>query len=264
MTLNHTPVRLSSSDNDIGSQRNGLARFSLVPSGHGTPERRRPMAAYSAISEFPKGRKYLISLSFRGKSSVRQVGGSDGTSSRPQSGRRSSTSRLAPRPGSHLVAHGRAPWKLTAPWTHRTRPPRLGKRCAFSTSCHSVPTKNPKRPENIVGKPGSRLFHGSTTRVLHRNAGMASKAVAEKYAVSRAWVDRLKQRRREKGEIAPRQQTRWRTPMLQAQLSRLAGLIREQPDLVGGVEQALRRRPVSRRGGPSPSSGSISKKRSRG
>ena len=32
-----------------------------------------------AISEFPKGRKYLISLSFRGKSSVRpvQVGGSD-------------------------------------------------------------------------------------------------------------------------------------------------------------------------------------------
>ena len=59
---------------------------------------------------------------------------------------------------------------------------------------------------------------------------MASKLVAEKYAVSRAWVDRLKPRRRETGEIAPRRQTRWRTPRLPAQLPRLAILIREQPD----------------------------------
>ena len=58
------------------------------------------------------------------------------------------------------------------------------------------------------------------------DAGMASKLVAEKYAVSRAWVDRLKQRRRETGEIAPRHQTRWRTPLLHAQLPRLAILIR--------------------------------------
>ena len=69
------------------------------------------------------------------------------------------------------------------------------------------------------------------TRVLKASdAGMASKLVAEKYAVSRAWVDRLKQRRRETGEIAPRRQTRWRTPLLHAQLPRLAILIREQPD----------------------------------
>ena len=35
------------------------------------------------------------------------------------------------------------------------------------------------------------------TRVLKdSDAGMASELVAEKYAVSRAWVDRLKQRRR--------------------------------------------------------------------
>ena len=59
---------------------------------------------------------------------------------------------------------------------------------------------------------------------------MASKLVAEKYAVSRAWVDRLKPRRRETGEIAPRRQTRWRTPRLPAQVPRLAILIREQPD----------------------------------
>ena len=53
------------------------------------------------------------------------------------------------------------------------------------------------------------------------DAGMASKLVAETYAVSRAWVDRLKQRRRETGEIAP---------LLHAQLPRLAILIREHPD----------------------------------
>ena len=60
------------------------------------------------------------------------------------------------------------------------------------------------------------------TRVLKdSDAGMASKLVAETYAVSRAWVDRLKQRRRETGEIAP---------LLHAQLPRLAILIREHPD----------------------------------
>jgi transposase len=69
------------------------------------------------------------------------------------------------------------------------------------------------------------------TRVLRdSDAGMGSKAVAAKYAVSRAWVDRLKQRRRETGEVAPRRQTRWRTPILAAQLPQLVALIREQPD----------------------------------
>lgn len=69
------------------------------------------------------------------------------------------------------------------------------------------------------------------TRVLRdSDAGMASKDVAAKYAVSRAWVDRLKQRRRETGEVTPRRQTRWRTPLLAAQLPQLVALIREQPD----------------------------------
>jgi transposase len=48
------------------------------------------------------------------------------------------------------------------------------------------------------------------TRVRHDSeAGMRSKEVAAKYSVSRAWVDRLKQRRRETGEIAPRKQTKF-------------------------------------------------------
>jgi len=69
------------------------------------------------------------------------------------------------------------------------------------------------------------------TRVLRdSDAGMGSKAVAEKYAVSRAWVDRLKQRRRETGEVSPRKQTRWRTPILTPDLPRLAQLVAAQPD----------------------------------
>ena len=57
----------------------------------------------------------------------------------------------------------------------------------------------------------------------------------------RAWVDRLKQRRRETGEVAPRKQTRWRTPVLHAQLTELAALIREQPDrTLAELQEALR------------------------
>ena len=106
-----------------------------------------------AISEFPKGRKYLISLSFRGKASVRpaQVGGFDVNIVIHGS--------TAVRGRGDLVAYRWALWKLTVPWTHRTRPPHLGKRCAFSTSFHrAFPiksfTKNPERPQNSVGKPG--------------------------------------------------------------------------------------------------------------
>ena len=55
-------------------------------------------------------------------------------------------------------------------------------------------------------------------RVLRdADAGLPSDELAEKYSVSRAWVDRLKQRRRETGEVAPRKQTRWRPRILHAQ-----------------------------------------------
>ena len=69
------------------------------------------------------------------------------------------------------------------------------------------------------------------TRVLRDvDAGMRTDAAAKKYCVSVAWVYRLAQRRRETGQIAPRQQTRWRAPILECQTDRLRSLIAEQPD----------------------------------
>lgn len=70
------------------------------------------------------------------------------------------------------------------------------------------------------------------TRVLRdSDAGMPSSDVAAKYSVSRAWVDRVKQRRRETGEIAPRTQTKFRGRALDThQEYRLVALITAQPD----------------------------------
>ena len=69
-------------------------------------------------------------------------------------------------------------------------------------------------------------------RVLRdSDAGMPSNEVATKYSVSRSWVDRVKQRRRETGEIAPRKQTQFRRRTLDGhQEYRLVALITAQPD----------------------------------
>lgn len=61
--------------------------------------------------------------------------------------------------------------------------------------------------------------------------GMATAAVASKYSVSAAWVRRLKQRRRETGEVQPRQGRHGPTPVLQAQHDRLREIARAEPDL---------------------------------
>jgi transposase len=69
------------------------------------------------------------------------------------------------------------------------------------------------------------------TRVLRdSDAGMPSKEVATKYSVSLAWVNRVKQRRRETREIAPRKQTKFRGSVLAGQEQRLVALITARPD----------------------------------
>jgi len=60
---------------------------------------------------------------------------------------------------------------------------------------------------------------------------MDAESVAARYDVSRAWVHRLMQRRRETGSLAPRKQTKFRRRALaEAQERRLAALITAQPD----------------------------------
>lgn len=62
------------------------------------------------------------------------------------------------------------------------------------------------------------------------DAGMDAESVAARYDVSRAWVHRLVQRRRETGSIAPRKQTKFRRRVLAGQEARLAALLAARPD----------------------------------
>ena len=81
------------------------------------------------------------------------------------------------------------------------------------------------------------------TRVLRdADAGLSSKDLAERYHVSRAWVDALKQRRRETGAIAPLKQTTFRRrALVQAEMDRLAALVAARPDAtLAELRDALR------------------------
>jgi transposase len=81
------------------------------------------------------------------------------------------------------------------------------------------------------------------TRVLSdSDAGLASKELAERYHVSRAWVDALKQRRRETGAFAPHKQTKFRRRALTpAEMDRLAALVAARPDAtLAELRDALR------------------------
>ena len=62
------------------------------------------------------------------------------------------------------------------------------------------------------------------------DAGLSSKELAERYHVSRAWVDALQQRRRETGSFAARPQTKFRGRVLAGHEDRLAALLAARPD----------------------------------
>src|SRR5262245_52409161 len=69
-------------------------------------------------------------------------------------------------------------------------------------------------------------------RVLRdSDAGLTSKELADRYHVSRAWVDALKQRRRETGAFAPLKPTKFRSRALAAsEIERLAAFVAARPD----------------------------------
>jgi transposase len=74
------------------------------------------------------------------------------------------------------------------------------------------------------------------------DAGLSSKELAERYHVSRAWVDALKQRRRETGTFAPLKQTKFRRRALaSAEMARLGMLLAARPDAtLAELREALR------------------------
>jgi len=81
------------------------------------------------------------------------------------------------------------------------------------------------------------------TRVLQdSDAGLSSKQLAARYHVSRAWVDALKQRRRETGAFAPLKQRKFRQRALApAEADRLAALVVARPDAtLAELREALR------------------------
>jgi transposase len=81
------------------------------------------------------------------------------------------------------------------------------------------------------------------TRVLKdADAGLSSNDLAERYHVSRAWVDALKQRRRETGAFAPLKPTKFRGRALAPpDLDRLSALVAARPDAtLAELREALR------------------------
>jgi transposase len=66
--------------------------------------------------------------------------------------------------------------------------------------------------------------------LLDCDGGLEARQVAVKYRVSESWVRRLKQRRRETGETAPRSCRNRRTPKWRQYAEQLQDLVRRQPD----------------------------------
>jgi transposase len=63
------------------------------------------------------------------------------------------------------------------------------------------------------------------------DAGLGTKAVAEKYSVSESWVRKLKQQRRATGSIEPLTATPGPKPTLEPHAGRLRELVRAAPGL---------------------------------
>src|SRR5260221_11142949 len=72
-------------------------------------------------------------------------------------------------------------------------------------------------------------------------ARQAAKEVAAKFRVSRSWVNRVVQRRRETGEVAPRPQRVFKKQTFAGQEDRLRALVNAQPDqTLAELREALR------------------------
>jgi transposase len=80
------------------------------------------------------------------------------------------------------------------------------------------------------------------TRVLEDcDSGLTSKEIAAKFRVSRSWVDRIKQRRRERGEVGPRRQSVFKKQAFAGQEDRLRAQVAAKTDqTLAELRDALR------------------------
>lgn len=73
------------------------------------------------------------------------------------------------------------------------------------------------------------------------DAGLTAKDVAAKFRVSRSWVNRVVQRRRETGELGPRPQTVFKKQALAGREDQLRALVAAKPDqTLAELRDALR------------------------
>lgn len=63
------------------------------------------------------------------------------------------------------------------------------------------------------------------------DSGMTTRVAATKWRVSESWIRRLKQRRRQTGELSARRRQKFRTPVLEPHYDRIRAFIADQPDL---------------------------------
>jgi transposase len=78
------------------------------------------------------------------------------------------------------------------------------------------------------------------------DAGLPTKAVAQKYSVSASWVRRLKQRRRQTGRVGPIDQRRGPQPGWETQAERIREAVRQAPDATLQEYRARFALPLSR------------------
>jgi transposase len=78
------------------------------------------------------------------------------------------------------------------------------------------------------------------------DSGQGTKAVAETFSVSEAWVRRLKQRRRETGQIAPRPHRHGPVPGWQTHGEAIRAAVRAHPDATLREYREQHRLPLSR------------------
>ena len=62
------------------------------------------------------------------------------------------------------------------------------------------------------------------------DSGIGTNEIAETFSVSTAWIRRLKQRRRDTGQLGPKKQRRGSIPILSKHEDKIAKIIAEKPD----------------------------------